>query len=153
MGSIGDHLRLAANVGQQIVSVQFVQTDSKSRDEPRIRLKFGAITANEKPIDENFSRESIQTDAHGTFTVRLSTKLVTRLLGGKITASDVWKSDRQQEIGDYLKGAVERGQEIVDAKIVQGNLEHESPLIILEFGPATETLIRESKKRLKEGKK
>jgi hypothetical protein len=136
---------------QQIANVNFVEVDSKSRDESGIRLEFGENTAPIEPIDENCLRSSIELDVNGAFTLKLSISLMTCLLAGKITADEVWKSKNQQKIGDCLKQAVSRGQEIVDAKFVQLDSEFENePQIVLKFGVATDTVIREDKKRLRE---
>lgn len=48
------------------------------------------------------------------------------LFAGKITADEAWKSENHQKIGNYLKDAVSRGQEIVDAKFVQFDSEFEN---------------------------
>lgn len=145
---IGYFLRLAANNGQQIVNVNFVQVDPKLRDESRIRLEFGKITDPIEPINKNCIRASIESDAKGTFTLKLSTSLLTCLLAGKITADEAWRSENNQKIGDCLKKAVSKRQEIIDAKLVQVDSEFESePQIILKFSAATDTTIREDKKR------
>jgi hypothetical protein len=145
---IGYFLRLAANNGQQIVNVNFVQVDPKLRDESRIRLEFGKITDPIEPINKNCTRASIESDAKGTFTLKLSTSLLTCLLAGKITADEAWRSENNQKIGDCLKKAVSKRQEIIDAKLIQVDSEFENePQIILEFSAATDTTIREDKKR------
>ncbi len=123
---IGDYLWLAAELRRQLVDVKFVQVDPKSRDESRIRLEFDVITAPIKHIEKNCSRESIEFDASGAFTLKLSTNLVICLFAGKITADEAWKSENHQKIGNYLKDAVSRGQEIVDAKFVQFDSEFEN---------------------------
>jgi hypothetical protein len=69
-------------------------------------------------------------------------------LAGKITADETWRSENNQKIGDCLKKAVSRRQEIIEAKLVQVDSEFESePQIILKFSTATDTTIREDKKR------
>jgi hypothetical protein len=151
---IGDYLGLAAELRQQIVNVKFVQIDAKLRDESRIRLEFGEIIAPIKHIDKNCSRESIEFDATSALTLKLSTNLVICLLAGKITAEEAWKSDNHKKIANCLKDAVNRGQEIVDAKFVQFDSEFESESqIVFKFGVATDTVIREDKKRIREDKK
>jgi hypothetical protein len=150
---IGCFLREDANIRQQIVKVKFVQVDPKSRDESRIRLEFDAITAPTEPIDENCPKGSIESDAKGTFTLKLATSLMTCLLAGKITAGEAWKSENNQKIGDFLKDAVSRGQKIIDARFVQVGSEADSePSLILKFGAASDTTIREDKKRIQEEK-
>ncbi len=146
--TIGSYLTSAANIRQQIVNVNFVQVDPKLRDESRIRLEFGKITAPIEPINENCLRASIESDAKGAFTLKLSTSLLTCLLAGKITADEAWKSENNQKIGGCLKKAVSKRQEIIEAKLVQVDSEFESePQIILKFSAAPDTTIREDKKR------
>jgi len=148
---IGDYLWLAAELRRQIVDVQFVQVDPKSRDESRIRLEFDVIIAPIKHIDRNCFRESIEFDASGAFTLKLSTNLVICLFAGKITADEVWKSENHKKIGNCLKDAVSRGQEIVDANFVQFDSEFENePQIVFKFGVVTDTVIRGDKRQLRE---
>lgn len=145
---IGYFLRIAANNGQQMAKVKFVQVEPKSRDESRIRLEFGKITAPIEPINEICLRASIEPEAKDAFTLKLSTTLIICLLAGKFTADEVWKSETNQKIGDCLKKAVSKRQEIIDAKLAQVDSEFESQLqIILKFSAATNTTIREDKKR------
>ncbi len=71
---------------------------------------------------------------------------MTYLLAGKITANEAWKSENQQKIGDQIKDAVTRGKEIVEIRLVKIDSQFENkPQIILEFGVAIETIIRETK--------
>jgi hypothetical protein len=149
---IGDYLWLAGELNRKIVNVKFVQVDPKSRDESRISLEFGAITTPKKLIHDS-PRAYIETDINGAFTLKLPQNLVTCLLAGKITAGEAWKSENNQKIGNFLKDAVSRGQEIIDAKFVQVGSEAESePSLILKFGAAIDTTIREDKKIIQEEK-
>lgn len=73
------------------------------------------------------------------------------LFAGKITADEVWKSENHKKIGNCLKDAVSRGQEIVDANFVQFDSEFENePQIVFKFGVVTDTVIRGDKRQLRE---
>ncbi|NEO97610.1 MAG: hypothetical protein F6K58_02645 [Symploca sp. SIO2E9] len=151
--TIGHHLRLAAQLNQQIVNVGFVQIDPKSIDQSRVRLEFSTLNYLRKPIEAcpRAFIKCIKTDSNGAFTLKFTQNLMVFLLAGKITASDLWKSHNKQEIGHFLKDAVSRGQEIIDAKLVQSDSETESqPSLLLCFAAATDTTIREDKKILQE---
>ena len=150
--TIGSYLKSAANIRQQIVNVNFVQVDPKLRDESRIRFEFGAFTAPTDPISD-CPRVYIETDANGAFTLELPQSLITHLLAGKITASEAWKIESNPKIDSFLKDALSRGQEIIDAKLVQVSSDSESePSLILKFGAVTDTTIREDKKIIHEEK-
>lgn len=151
--TIGSFLKTAANIRQPVVNVKFMQANSKLREESRIRLEFGTLAAFIKKGKDCF-KGSIEFGTSGAFTVTLSASLVTSLLAGKISADEAWKSISRQEIGNSLKDAVSKGQEIVDAKFIQDDSAPENELqIIFKFGAATDTLIRENKKRLRELKR
>ncbi|MFP5273192.1 hypothetical protein [Coleofasciculus sp.] len=150
---IGDYLCLATEVNQQITNVNFVKVDPKLREQSRIRLEFGAFTASTEPINDS-PQAYIETDASGAFTLKLPQNLITRLLAGKITAGEVWNIDNNKQISDLLKNAVSRGQEIIDAKLVQVSSDPESePALSLTFSAPTDTTIREDKKIIREEKK
>ncbi|MEQ8383681.1 MAG: hypothetical protein RH949_15105 [Coleofasciculus sp. A1-SPW-01] len=150
---IGDDLRLAAELNLKIVNVNFVKVDPKLREQSRIRLEFGAFTAPTDPINDS-PKAYIETDASGAFTLKLAQNLITRLLAGKITAGEVWKIENNKQIGDLLKNAVSRGQDIIDAKLVQVSSDPESePALSLNFSAPTDTTIREDKKIIREEKK
>jgi hypothetical protein len=90
----------------------------------------------------------------GAFSVVISTGLITCLLAGKATAEEAWKGERQQEIGDFLREAVNKGHEIVDSILVQDVSAPEcKSQITFRFGVAINTSIREDKKVLREIKK
>ncbi|GEM_PF-2042489 len=150
---IGNYLWLAAEINRKIVNVNFVKVDPKLREQSRIRLEFGAFTASTEPINDS-PKAYIETDASGAFTLKLAQNLITRLLAGKITAGEVWKIENNKQIGDLLKNAVSRGQEIIDVKFLQAGSEAErEPSLSLKFSPPTDTTIREDKKIIDEEKK
>lgn len=151
--TIGSCLRAAANIRQPIVNVAFIKGDSKSRKGARIRLEFGTLAdsyKNNKKCLEN----SIASDTAGAFSVTLSTSLITCLLAGKTTADEVWKGEEKQDIGDSLRDAVNKGQEIEDSILVQSASVSEcEPQLTFRFGVAMNTSIRADKKVLREIKK
>ncbi|GAA6614918.1 hypothetical protein [Scytonema sp. NUACC26] len=151
--TISSSLKTAATIRQPVVDVKFVQANSKLREESRIRLELGTFADFVKK-DKDCFKGSIEFGTNGAFTVTLSASLVTSLLAGKISADEVWKSISRQEICNSLKDAVSKGQEIIDAKIIQNNsLLEDEPQIIFNFGAATDILIREDKKLLREFKR
>lgn len=153
--TMGNCLKMAANIRQPIVNVEFVQENYKVREESRIRLEFGTFATSGKNGKDNL-KDSIlfDTDTSGPFTVTLSTSLVICLLVGKITAEKAWENVNRQEIGNTLRNAVNQGQEIIDSALIQDDLLSKcESQIIFKFEAITDTLIRESKKLLKELKK
>lgn len=151
--TIGSCLKMGANIRQPIVNVEFVQGNSQLREESRIRLEFGTFATSGKN-GKDCLKDSIEFSTNGAFTVTLSTGLVVCLLAGKITAEEAWKSVNRQEIGNSLKDAVSKGQEILNSAFIQNDpaCGCESQ-IIFKFGATIDTLIREDKKQLKEVKK
>ena len=151
--TIGSYLKTAVDVKQPVVSVEFVQENFKSRKESRIRLEFCTLDASGKK-EKDCSRDSVEFGTDGAFSVTLSAMLVICLLAGEITAEEVWKSENRREVGNFLKDAVDKGQEIIDSTLAQDSSSPEcEPQIIFKFEAATNTLIREDKKRLNELKK
>jgi hypothetical protein len=150
---IGSDLRAAANIRQPIVNVEFIQGNSQLREESRIRLEFGTF-ADSCKNGKDCLKDSVDSDTTGAFSVTLSTSLITCLLAGKTTAEEAWKGEKRQEIGDFLREAVNKGQEIVDSILVQGvSVPGCEPQITFRFGVAMNTSIREDKKVLREIKK
>jgi hypothetical protein len=148
--TIGSYLRAAANIRQPIVNVEFIQGNSQLREESRIRLEFGTFAASCKN-GKDCLRDSIEFDTSGAFIVTLSTGLVTCLLAGKTTAEEAWKGERRQEIGDFLRDAVNKGQEIIDSILVQDvSVPECEAQITFKFGETVHTSIREDKKQLRE---
>jgi hypothetical protein len=143
---IGSCLRAAANIRQPIVNVAFLQGDSKLRKGARIRLEFGTLVDSCKNRKKCL-KDHIESDTTGAFSVTLSTSLVTYLLAGKTTAEEAWKGEGQQEIGNFLREAVNKGQEIEDSILVQSASVPEcEPQITFRFGVAVNTSIREDKR-------
>lgn len=150
---IGDSLRFATELNQQIINVKFVKVEAKLREQSRIRLEFGAFTAPTESIID-YPKAYIETDTSGAFTLKLPQNLITRLLARKITDDKVWNIDNNKQVGDLLKNAVSRGQEIIDAKFLQANYGSErKPSLSLKFSPPTDITIREDKKIIREEKK
>ncbi len=150
--TIGIYLRAAANIGQPIANVEFIQENSQLREESRIRLEFGTFADSFKG-GKNCLEDSVKPDTNGAFSVTLSTSLVTCLLAGKTTAEEAWKGERR-EIGIFLRDAVNKGQEITDSSLVQDVLVPEcEPQITFRFGVAANISIREDKKKLREIRK
>lgn len=151
--TIGSYLRAAVNIRQPIVNVEFMQGNSQLREESRIRLEFGTFADCCKNGKDCF-KNSVDSDVTGAFSVVISTGLITCLLAGKATAEEAWKGERQQEIGDFLREAVNKGHEIVDSILVQDVSAPEcKSQITFRFGVAINTSIREDKKVLREIKK
>lgn len=151
--TIGSYLRAAANIRQPIVNVEFIQENSQLREESRIRLEFGTF-ADSCKNGKDCLKDSVDSDTTGAFSVTLSTSLTTCLLAGKTTAEEAWKGERRQEIGDFLREAVNKGQEIIDSILVQGvSVPECEPQITFRFGVAMNISIREDKKVLREIKK
>ncbi|MFG6099576.1 hypothetical protein SPB21_30315 [Leptothoe sp. ISB3NOV94-8A] len=151
--TIGSCLKAAANIRQPIVNVVFIQGDSKSRKGARIRLEFGTL-ADSYRNRKKCLKNSIKSDTACAFSVTLSTYLLTCLLAGKTTAEEAWKGEGQQEIGDSLRNAVNKGQEIIDSILIQDASEPECELsITFRFGEAVNASIREDKKVLREIKR
>lgn len=147
---IGSRLKVAANIRQSIVNVEFVQGDARSREESRIKLEFGTFIASGKNGKDNLI-DSIEFNTAGAFSVTLSTNLVTCLLAGKITAEEAWKGEGRQEISNFLRDAVSKGQKIIDSIFVQdASVPECESQITFKFGAATDTSIREDKKQLRE---
>jgi hypothetical protein len=151
--TIGSYLRAAANIRQPIVNVEFIQGNSQLREESRIRLEFGRFADSCKNTKDCL-KDSVDSDTTDAFSVTISTSLITCFLAGKTAAEEAWKGERRQEIGDFLREAVNKGQEIIESILVQdASVPKCEPQITFRFGVAMNTSIREDKKVLREIKK